>query len=195
MIPVLRKKWKDRAKEQGLDPNQFGAHIKGIDMMEAALKYGSKVIVDDVLLYADSVPLLLKYFEIVLSVLQEHCATIKLKKCKFLLPSLEFVGVDILPTGNAPAASKFDAFRMLPRPNTWTDLRMLIGMFGFYQQWLERYEARIQPFRKLQKGAPKPGMLSQSEEMDFFSGFWLPSHQSLFEELRSQILSAPVLAR
>jgi hypothetical protein len=93
--------------------------------------YGSKVIVDDVLLYANDVASLFAYFRIILSVLQHHCATIKLNKSKFLLPILQFVGVDITGDENSPASSKFDAFQKFPPPGTWSNLGMLIGMFGF----------------------------------------------------------------
>ena len=49
---------------------------------------------------------------------------------------MEFVGVDITPKGNSPARSKFPAFEKLPQPETWADLQILIGMFGFYQEFI-----------------------------------------------------------
>jgi hypothetical protein len=73
---------------------------------------------------------------------------------------------------------------------------MVIGMFGFYQQYIERYEVCLAPFRELQQGAPRPaGVLPLHIEKEWFQGFWLPSHTKLFEEIKSDVLSAPVLAR
>ena len=195
MMAVLKDEWTKEARKQGLDTSQCGDALHGESNVPGNEDYGSQVIVDDVLLYATNTEILFKYFEIVLSVLQHHSATIKLKKCRFLESTLQFVGVDIGPDGNSPAASKFAAFRELPIPNTWTDLRMLIGMFGFYQQWLERYEVRIAPFRKLQEGSPRPGDLSFEEEASFFRGFWSSQHTALLEELKNEILSKPTLAR
>ena len=97
--------------------------------------------------------------------------------------------------GNAPAASKFDSFREIPKPATWTDLNMLIGMFGFYQKWIERYEICIKPFRLIQTYRPKPGAFSIQEEMNLFQGFWLDEHDDVLHKLKSLILSSPILAR
>ena len=93
---------------------------------------GSEVIVDNLFLYGDDPNQLLAYFECVLTVLQHHRATVKLKKCRFFEPDTEFVGIDITPEGNKPAASKDKAFRSMNQPITFTDLRMIIGMEGFY---------------------------------------------------------------
>lgn len=71
---------------------------------------------------------------------------------------------------------------------------MLIGMFGFYQKWLFDFEARIRPFHTLQARQPKPGVHSLCEEADAVSVFWTQEHSDLSEELKSDILSEPILA-
>jgi hypothetical protein len=158
-------------------------------------KAGSQVIVDDVLLYAPDPPTLFRFLAKVLRVLQHHCVTIKLKKTKWLEPQLQFVGRDISADGNSPALSKFAAFRDLPPPTSWTELRMIIGMFGFYQAWLERYEFRIRIYRRLQSQQPPPGTVSRQQEATLMESLWLPQHQELFEQLKKEILAKPVLAR
>ena len=166
----------------------------------AAILYaGSKVIVDDILLYAATVTALLAYWKCMLSVLQHYRATVNLRKCRFLDPrGVEFVGIDVEPEGNAPARAKTDAFQKLGRPHTWADLRMLIGVFGFYQKWLQNFELRIQPWRKLQGKQPKPGSLSFDEERQKFDAAWEADaevYDALLDELKQDILSGPVLAR
>ena len=44
---------------------------------------------------------------------------------------MEFVGVELTPNGNTPARSNLLAFEKLLPPETWADLSILIGMFGF----------------------------------------------------------------
>ena len=156
---------------------------------------GSKVIVDDILLYAYTVGALFSLWKMVLNVLQHHSATIKLKKCKFFDRQCEFVGVDIGQDGNSPATSKYEAFMKLPRPETWADLRMIIGMFGFYATWIQNYEVRIKPWRNLQKRAPNPGSIPVSEERKLMTALWTSAHSDLLEALKSEIISGPVLAR
>lgn len=117
----MRKEWDQLAMDRG---------IRAQDAQ-------SKIIVDDILLAAVNEEILLKYFRCCLEILQHYRVTIHLRKCRFLHTSAEFVGFDITSNGNAPAASKFPAFKRLVRPHTYTDLRMLIGIFGFYHQFIE----------------------------------------------------------
>jgi hypothetical protein len=63
----------------------------------------SKTIIDDVILYAYTPDALIKYFTVVLEVLQHYRVNVKLRKSRFLQQAVEFVGVDILAEGNSPA--------------------------------------------------------------------------------------------
>ena len=107
---------------------------------------GSATIVDDICLWAVNVATMLLYFPVCLEVLKHYRATLKLKKTQFLPQSPEFVGITLGSDGNSPTLSKYEAFRKIPRPETWSDLSMLIGMFGFYKKWLPLYEVHIQPW-------------------------------------------------
>ena len=96
----------------------------------------SKIIVDDVLLYGRTSGKLLVYFRTVFDVLKHHHTNLKLKKCKWFQDRCDFVGMDVAVGGTQPAQYKNEAFSKLERPNTWGDLHMLIGIFGFYSQFL-----------------------------------------------------------
>ena len=99
----------------------------------------TKIIVDNVLLYGCTSKKLLEYFRTVLDVLKHHLATLKLKKCKWFQDRREFVGTDIAAGVTQPAHVK------LEQPNTWGELRMLIGFLGFYSQFLPLYDLEIRP--------------------------------------------------
>jgi hypothetical protein len=158
-------------------------------------KPGSAVIVDDVILFAKTLWQLLFYFTCVLSVLQHHRVTVKLLKTRFLPKRPEFVGVDIMKEGNSPAKSKYDAIDSLERPELFTDLRMLIGMIGFYRHWVPLYEERIGPYRDIMKQAPNPGTSSNEEEATLLRTLWTQNDQLLFETLKGEITTGPVLKR
>jgi hypothetical protein len=194
MMAIMKKHWTEAAIKAGLNPDHIETVINN-RMVRADHEHGAKVIVDDVLFYATDVPTLFKFFAIVLETMIYYRVTITLKKCHFPPSQLEFVGIDVGPNGNSPARSKFDAFKRLQPPHTWTDLRMVIGMFGFYQQYLELFEVRLAPFRELQRGAPRPGVMPPVVEKEWFKGFWLPSHEKLFEELKADVLAKPILLR
>ena len=104
MTTELQTAWDQLARERNIDCSKVRTAHKGdsspSDLTEA---YGSEVIVDDMLWYAEDVDTLMQYVRCALDILLLHRATIKLKKCQFLPPTIEFVGIQLQPDGNAPA--------------------------------------------------------------------------------------------
>ena len=154
----------------------------------------SQVIVDDIILAAYDPDTLIGYFKCVLEVLQHYRVTAKLRKCRFFVPIAEFVGLDVHPDGNSPAASKNKAFKDLSRPYTFTDLNMLIGCFGFYQEHLPLFEVRLDRWRQIQKLRPPKGTAIE-EDAKILEKEWKEEDDKLLEELKAAILSFPILRR
>jgi hypothetical protein len=80
-------------------------------------------------------------------------------------------------------------------PISFTDLRGFIGFLGFYQEFIPLYEVQIDPFRKLFKEAPPPGSISKEEEDNPLEQEWNKEHKRLFNALRTEASSSPMLAR
>ena len=177
MMMKLRRKWNALAAERGVP------HV------------GSQVIVDDVLLHGRTPEALLQYFRCVLEVLKHHRATLNLKKCRFMIQKCEFVGIDVAGEGNKPAESKYEAFERLERPITFSDLRILIGFFGFYSRWLWLFESRIRPWRDILMKQPRPGTMSPVAERHLMTQLWTQQHSDLLTELKTEVIAGPVLAR
>lgn len=175
----LKKKWTKMAIEKGLDPRNFD----------------SKVIVDDIILAASNVVAVLLLFQMALEVLQLHRVTLQLRKCRFLEPYAEFVGFDMMLEGNAPAQSKFENFRRLAKPHLFGDLRTLIGVFGFYRNFLEWFEVRVSPWRKILKSAPKPGSASIDQEAECLNRLWTKDDEKLLEQFKTEIVVHPIVGR
>ena len=171
MMDVISKEWNDKASTMQID------------------RVGSKQIVDDVLLYADTPDKLLKYFRIVLSVLMHWRATVKLAKCKMFFEKTEFVGMDVCKDGNRPAASKYAAISALGSPKVTEDLYMLIGLFGFYRKYIPLFEGKVARWRSLLAKARAPGNDVK------ITTLWETQDDKLLQELNELILSGPVLAR
>ena len=151
---------------------------------------GSKVIVDDMLLYASSILALLLYLCCVLQVLLHYRASVKLKKCQFFSLSLEFVGINISAIGNQPAPSKFSTFKQLRTPQTTGDLRTLMGLFSFYSKFLEYFEVRIGIWRDLIKQIEAS---SKETDQPIPTPLWTQACQQLLEQLQQEILDGPLL--
>jgi hypothetical protein len=118
---------------------------------------GSSVIVDDVLVFGRTKDEYLRYFKCILEVLMHYQATINLRKCKWFQDKCEFVGVDVCSGGNRPAPSKFAAFEKLGPPQTWSGIRMLIGVFGFYSKHIPLFELELGPWREILVKQPELG--------------------------------------
>ena len=59
--------------------------------------------------------------------------------------------------------SKNKNFSKLYQPNKWVDLRMLIGIFVFYNHFLPLYYPYIRPWIYILSKQPQIGALSQNE--------------------------------
>ena len=148
--------------------------------------YGSSQIVDDTLLWSNSIPDLLLYLDIILSVCLDFRISLKLKKCTFLDPYLEFVGVNMSADGQMPAASKYSLIRQWPLPTCQSSLTSFIGLCGFYRRFCPWFEVNLSPFRSLIKK---------------YNGFkiplmaWSPTLRALFNSIKRDLTSDPCLAR
>ena len=72
------------------------------------LVWGSKTIIDDILLWCDEKDLVLTLFTCVCEVFQKYRVSFRLDKCEFSKKRVKYVGHDILCHGNAPVQSKFN---------------------------------------------------------------------------------------
>ncbi len=77
-------------------------------------------------------------------------------------------------------------------PNTLTDLRQLIGLIGFYQDWIANYELRIgrwrQHIKKLKGTKPTENEIPMAQEGN-------QEDQQLLNKLLDELITRPTLAR
>ena len=151
---------------------------------------GSKVFVDDVFLYASSTEALLLYFQSILTVLQHHCTSVKLKKCILLLQT-QVCWDWHLSRGQSTCPSKFPTFEQLHTPHTTGDLQTLIGLFSFYSKFLEHFEVCIGPWQEVICLTE-----TQSTEKNHIipTLLWTPVCQDLLMQLQHEIINGPLLA-
>ena len=138
------------------------------------------VRVDDILVTGKDDQEHLKNLNIVLSRLADACLTLKREKCKFLQPSVTYLGYCINKNGIHPTKDKFEAIRNAPAPTNVSELRFFLGMITYYQKFLENYSTLVHSLNQLlQKG---------------MTWSWTDKCQSVFEELKEKLSRAPVLA-
>ena len=147
---------------------------------------GSKVIIDDILIFANNTTLLMAYLECVCQVFQKFRVSFQLKKCEFLKDRVEYVGHNMTANGNCPAQSKFDLIKEWKLPTNGTSLHSFIGLINFYHRYIPYFEIIIKPLRTLErkyrrKPIPTP--------------VWTPDLIALFDDMKSKITSSPIIRR
>ena len=98
------------------------------------LIFGSKTIIDDILLWCSHTDALLLLMECVCKVFRKYRVSFRLKKCDFLKDRVEYVGHDITNEGNCPAQSKFNLINDWQLPSTGQTLLSFIGLINFYHR-------------------------------------------------------------
>jgi hypothetical protein len=147
---------------------------------------GCRVIIDDILLYSSDVTTLIQYLDCVCQVFIKYQVSLKLGKCDFLKERFEYVGHDITADGNCPAESKFDLVRDWVLPSTGQGLRSFVSLCNFYHRFCPWFEVSIKPFR---------GLMSEFHRLPIPPDRWNPDLVSLFDKLKRDIVSSPLLAR
>ncbi len=91
MIHNVDSVWKETASLVGLS---VGTNVD------------TKIIIDDIINWAQSFNQALQYIKCQLRVTKAYCLTLRLKKSHFFPTRFEFVGINVSPDRNHPAMSK-----------------------------------------------------------------------------------------
>ena len=85
----------------------------------------------------------------VLEKLEEVGVRLKRYKCRFMLPSVEYLGHKIADKGIQPTEVKIHAIVKAPALNNVSQLKAFLGMFNYYAKFLLNISSRLAPFYKL----------------------------------------------
>eukprot|EP00731_Ephydatia_muelleri_P000767 Em0001g767a len=124
--------------------------------MENLLRDISNVVVylDDILVSGSTEAEHLHTLDRVMSRLEEHGLHLKLSKCVFMAPSVEYLGHHISADGIRPAEGKKRAIEDAPRPQNVGQLRSFVGLLNYYGKFLPNMADILAPlYRLLRKGA------------------------------------------
>ncbi|CAB0038971.1 unnamed protein product, partial [Trichogramma brassicae] len=134
---------------------------------------------DDMLVYAKSWPELLEKLEKILQLLREARLMLKLRKCRFGLDEVEYVGLIVGKDGIKPGERKIVAINDFPTPRNEHEIRRFIGMSSYFRRFIRNFA---------QIAAPLNELLRKDNKF-----FWGSRQQSAFDEIKSKLSSGPVL--
>ena len=104
---------------------------------------------------------------------------LKLSKCKFMQPTVEYLGYRIDAQGLHAIEKKVEAIRNAPAPENQHQLRSFLGMINYYAKFISNYSTITHPLNEL----PKDGVEWK----------WSEDQERAFKQLKDKLSSAPVL--
>ena len=141
----------------------------------------SRLIVDDLFSFALNFDTALIYIRSQFQVCLSQNLSLKLGKCCWFPERLEFVGIDITPSGNRPAMSKHQILEHWPVPTLVRDVASFVGFAVFYSQFIPLSEVRVKRLREIMK----------FEYTDSVLPHWDEAARAEFDDICNALLSDP----
>lgn len=105
--------------------------------------------VDDILVSGKNDQNHLKNLNEVLTRLKQAGLRLKMEKCKFMKPSVEYLGYRIDMHGLHAIEKKVEAIKNAPAPENQQQLRSFLGMVNYYAKFVSNYSTVVHPLNEL----------------------------------------------
>ena len=135
--------------------------------------------IDDIISYCTDFSQGIERLRVVFQKLQDAGLTLKAKKCILFQKQVSFLGHLVSEHGVATDPEKVLAVVEWPVPKSTTEVRSFVGLCAYYRRFIKSFSEIAKPLHKL------------TEKNAKFS--WSEGCQSAFDELKSRLVSAPVL--
>jgi hypothetical protein len=143
------------------------------------------VFLDDIMIYSKSIEAHVQHVRSVLIRLKAFGLFCNLKKCKFFVTEVDFLGFIVGTAGVSMDPRKVDTITSWPTPATYPDLQSFLGFCNFYRRFIEAYSKVTHPLTSLLKGS-KNGKKE--------GPFWWPDDaEQAFRKLIKAFTTAPML--
>ncbi|GBG78603.1 hypothetical protein CBR_g27828 [Chara braunii] len=107
------------------------------------------VYLDDIRIFSKTVEEHVAHLDKVLSLLRQHKFKINGEKCEFGRTCVLYLGHEIFAEGLKLDDAKVASIRDWPRPQSVTEMRSLLGMTGYYRNFVENYSIVAAPLTDL----------------------------------------------
>jgi len=104
---------------------------------------------------------------------------VKRSKCKFLVPSIEFLGHLIDGVGIHPLPDKIQAIQQAPTPTNLTELKLCIELLSYYGKFLPHLSTCLAPLYQLQRKD--------------VTWQWTSEQEAAFRKSKELLISSPLL--
>jgi len=140
-----------------------------------------KVFVDDLNVHNESWGEHFQHLDMVLCKLREVNLKLNPNKCCFAVKSITFLGHVVSESGTRPDPGKIEAVLHFPQPRMVTNVKLFLGLTGYYRKYVRSYARLAAPLFELTR-----------KDVDFV---WDVGCQQAFQALRTALVEAPILIR
>lgn len=152
---------------------------------------GVIVYLDDILIHGrtfeETLGLLRKVFER----LEEAGFTINLEKCRFFPQQLKYLGHVVEDGSMYPDIEKVQVLQQIQKPTNIKEVRSLLGMLGYYQQYIKEFSEIMSPVFELLRLVPNTKRNNKSTQI-----VWSTEHDTALakavERLATSVLKIPL---
>src|SRR6266511_4357929 len=142
------------------------------------------VYLDDIIIYSKTFEKYKEYVKLVFKALQAASLMMKPKKCKFAQKKLRFLGHIISADGIRTDSEKIAKMVTLSPPTNLKELRLRLGLFFYYRQYIKGFSDIIRPMYEL----------IREENGKAVPFEWTASRRKAFEAIKAKLATAPVVA-
>jgi len=158
-------------------PGTFQAFVN--DVLRDFLDDFVVVYLDDILIYSENPEEHTAHVKKVLQRLEAAGISLKLEKCAFDQEEVHFLGFVIGVNGISMDPAKVAAIKEWATPKTVLEIQIFLGLANFYRRFVKNY-SKI--------AAPLTALLKKNAKF-----VWSAAAQEAFEELKSRLMSGPIL--
>ena len=141
---------------------------------------GTICYLDDILVTGTTEADHLRNLEEVLKRLQANGLRVKPQKCRFMEPSVEYLGHRIDAKGVHTTSQKVEAILQAPAPQNPQQLRSFLGLLHYYGKFLQSLSTLLYPLNQLLKSNSR--------------WKWSADCQQAFQQAKEKLASAPILS-
>ena len=134
---------------------------------------GIDAYVDNIILFSVSFEDHIKTLQILLKVLDEHGFSLRVDKCEFGYPYMEFLGFILDGKSIRPSPENIEKIKNFPSPKNRKALRRFLGLVNFNRRFVRNIADKCAPLNKL-----------TSDKVTFK---WTEHHQKSFESIRAAL--------
>ena len=136
-------------------------------------------ILDDIIIFSESLEEHIQHVRSILAVLREHKLYAKVEKCEFHKDRMTFVGYMVSTEGIGMDPAKVSAIVDWPVPKIVKEVQSYLGFANFYRKFINNYSSLASPLTSLTRKTAK--------------FCWSPEAEAAFRSLQQAFTTAPIL--